>query len=127
MAKTVKDVPADKFVKEYAAHLKQADKLQLPAWVEIVKTAHWKELSPYDPDWYYTRAASVARHVYLKQGLGVGKLRKVYGTETGAAAVVEEGCGSMSDWCCLEPRECWGRGSRRREHMHPARSRGEPR
>ena len=77
--KTVKDVPADRFVTEYAAHLRQADKLHLPPWVEVVKTAHWKELSPYDSNWYYTRAASVARHVYLKQGLGVGKLRKIYG------------------------------------------------
>ena len=45
-----------------------------------MKTAHWKEMGPYDPDWYYTRAASVARQVYLKQGVGVGKLRKIYGT-----------------------------------------------
>ena len=60
--------------------MKQADKLQLPPWTDVVKTAHWKELSPYNPDWYYVRAASVARQIYLKQGLGVGKLRKIYGT-----------------------------------------------
>ena len=60
--------------------MKQADKLQLPPWTDTVKTAHWKELSPYNPDWYYVRAASVARQIYLKQGLGVGKLRKIYGT-----------------------------------------------
>lgn len=44
-----------------------------------MKTAHWKEMGPYDPDWYYTRAASVARHVYLTPTVGVGKLRKMYG------------------------------------------------
>lgn len=30
--------------------------IQLPGWVDIVKTASFKELAPYDPDWYYIRA-----------------------------------------------------------------------
>ena len=38
-----------------------------------------KELAPYGDDWYYIRAASIARTVYLRPGLGVGQLRKWYG------------------------------------------------
>ena len=30
--------------------------MQLPNWVDLVKTATFKELAPYDPDWYYVRA-----------------------------------------------------------------------
>ena len=30
--------------------------IKLPQWVDIVKTATYKELAPYDPDWYYIRA-----------------------------------------------------------------------
>lgn len=30
--------------------------IQLPNWVDIVKTGRYKELAPYDPDWYYVRA-----------------------------------------------------------------------
>ena len=30
--------------------------MELPEWVDIVKTARFKELPPYDLDWYYTRA-----------------------------------------------------------------------
>jgi Ribosomal protein S19e len=45
---TVKDVPADVFIKEYAAHLKRCGRIRLPKWVDLVKTAHFKELSPYD-------------------------------------------------------------------------------
>lgn len=30
--------------------------IQLPSWVDLVKTAKFKELAPYDPDWYYVRA-----------------------------------------------------------------------
>ena len=33
-----------------------AVQIQLPSWVDIVKTAPFKELAPYDPDWYYIRA-----------------------------------------------------------------------
>ena len=33
-----------------------APQIQLPSWVDIVKTAPFKELAPYDPDWYYIRA-----------------------------------------------------------------------
>lgn len=32
--------------------------LQLPAWVDIVKTSKSKELPPLDPDWYYIRAGT---------------------------------------------------------------------
>ncbi|KAG2243055.1 hypothetical protein Bca52824_095108 [Brassica carinata] len=45
----------------------------------IVKTGKLKELAPYDPDWYYIRAASMARKVYLRGGLGVGAFRRIYG------------------------------------------------
>merc|ERR1711890_109908 len=46
---------------------------------DIVKTATHKEYSPYSEDWYYIRAASIARKVYLRQYTGVGGLKKVYG------------------------------------------------
>ena len=32
--------------------------MQLPNWVDIVKTATFKELGPNDPDWYYVRAGA---------------------------------------------------------------------
>ncbi|KAH0856404.1 hypothetical protein HID58_084665, partial [Brassica napus] len=53
--------------------------IELPAWTDIVKTGKLKELAPYDPDWYYIRAASMARKVYLRGGLGVGAFRRIYG------------------------------------------------
>ena len=59
--KTVKDVDAHLFVKAYAAHLKKTDKIELPPWVDIVKTGITKEQAPYDADWFYVRAASMAR------------------------------------------------------------------
>ena len=75
----VKDVDAQKFVTAYAAHLKRQGKLAVPAWVDLVKTAAYKDLAPYDEDWFYTRAAAIARHLYVRPGAGVGALRTVYG------------------------------------------------
>ncbi|KAF3330914.1 40S ribosomal protein S19-like protein [Carex littledalei] len=53
--------------------------MELPHWTDIVKTARFKELAPYDPDWYYIRAASMARKIYLRNGIGVGGFQKIYG------------------------------------------------
>lgn len=44
------------FIKAYAAYLKRTGKLEVPKWVDLVKTGTFKELAPYDPDWYYVRA-----------------------------------------------------------------------
>uniref|UniRef100_A0A7N0UKP9 40S ribosomal protein S19 n=1 Tax=Kalanchoe fedtschenkoi TaxID=63787 RepID=A0A7N0UKP9_KALFE len=79
--KTVKDVSPHEFVKAYAAHLKRSGKMELPHWTDIVKTATFKELAPYDPDWYYIRAALMARKrkLYLRGGLGVGAFKRIYG------------------------------------------------
>ncbi|GAA0158509.1 ribosomal protein [Lithospermum erythrorhizon] len=76
---TVKDVSPHDFVKAYANHIKRSGKIELPHWTDIVKTGKHKELAPYDPDWYYIRAASMARKIYLRGGLGVGAFRRIYG------------------------------------------------
>jgi ribosomal protein S19E (S16A) len=121
--------------------------IKLPQWVDIVKTGAFKELAPYDPDWYYIRAgnlqhhlahsepfscrtcgsgnghvqwtsklqaviscsltlqsgatsvsvtttlpcaASLARKVYLRQGVGVGAFRKQYGGRNKRKGAVPE-------------------------------------
>jgi small subunit ribosomal protein S19e len=43
------------------------------------ESAAGRELPPEDPDWYYVRAASVARKIYLNGGIGVGQLAHWYG------------------------------------------------
>lgn len=75
----MKDCDPHQFVKAFSAFLKKSGKIKVPSYVDIVKTGKHKELAPYDPDWFYVRAAAVARHVYLRGGVGVGALRKVYG------------------------------------------------
>ena len=76
---TVKDVPADQLIHAYATLLKRQGKIKAPAWVDFAKTASFKELAPTNEDWFYIRCASIARHIYLRGGVGIGALRKVYG------------------------------------------------
>eukprot|EP00298_Acanthocystis_sp_HF-20_P001826 c12283_g1_i1.p1 GENE.c12283_g1_i1~~c12283_g1_i1.p1 ORF type:complete len:146 (-),score=40.27 c12283_g1_i1:129-566(-) len=76
---TLRDVSAEKFVAEYAAHLKKSGKVHLPAFHVYAKTGKFKDLAPTNPDWYFIRAASLARKVYLRQNTGVGAFRQVYG------------------------------------------------
>eukprot|EP00518_Triparma_eleuthera_P004765 CAMPEP_0182464006 /NCGR_PEP_ID=MMETSP1319-20130603/8169_1 /TAXON_ID=172717 /ORGANISM="Bolidomonas pacifica, Strain RCC208" /LENGTH=151 /DNA_ID=CAMNT_0024663607 /DNA_START=8 /DNA_END=463 /DNA_ORIENTATION=- len=78
---TVRDVDAAAFIAAYAAHLKRSNEMELPANWDFMKTAPHKEYSPFDPDWYYIRAASIARKVYLRRSTGVGALQKVYGSK----------------------------------------------
>ncbi|KAG9315657.1 putative ribosomal protein S19 [Chiua virens] len=75
----VRDISAESFISAYASHLKRSGKLEVPTWVDLVKTGAFKELAPYDPDWYYVRAAAVARHIYLRKDVGIGKLTKLHG------------------------------------------------
>ena len=75
----VRDVAARPFIEAYAEHLKNSDKFEAPVWADTIKTGVFKELAPYGDDWYYIRAASLARKIYLRPGLGVGMLQKWYG------------------------------------------------
>ena len=56
---TVKDVPAAEFITAYAAHLKRVGQVELPQWVDTIKTSSSKELAPYDQDWFYTRIGTL--------------------------------------------------------------------
>ncbi|XP_014446762.1 40S ribosomal protein S19-like [Tupaia chinensis] len=73
----VKDVNQQEFIRALAAFLKK--KLKVPEWVDTVKLAKHKELTSYDENWFYTRAASTAQHLYLWGGAGVGSMAKIFG------------------------------------------------
>ncbi|CAG5131269.1 unnamed protein product [Candidula unifasciata] len=78
MGISVKDVSAHDFNKALADFLKRTGKVKVPEWADVVKLGRFNELSPYDEDWFYIRAASVARHLYIRSPCGVGALTKIY-------------------------------------------------
>jgi len=76
---TVYDVPAEPLILAVAEKLKENNKIVAPDWAEFVKTGIHTERAPVQPDWWYTRAASVLRKLYVKGPMGTSKLAAEYG------------------------------------------------
>lgn len=77
---TAYDVAADKLIKAVSESLRDDVKLEKPDWARDIKTGADKERQPEDADWWWTRAASVLRRVYMNGPIGVQRLRTGYGS-----------------------------------------------
>jgi len=77
---TVYDVPPESLI-EHAAKLIQekVPEVKPPEWASYVKTGPHKEKPPLRGDWWYVRAASVLRKLYVKGPLGTVRLAAMYG------------------------------------------------
>ncbi len=76
---TVFDVPAEQLIPRIVEELKKAKEVTPPEWASFAKTGTHKEKPPTDPDWWYTRCASILRRLYVKGPSGVSRLRTAYG------------------------------------------------
>jgi len=77
---SVTDVPADRLIERLAARLKNVEQVRPPEWALYAKTGVSRERPPDNPGWWYVRAASILRKLYLADGpVGVGALRVMYG------------------------------------------------
>jgi len=72
------DTEAADVIGKAAQELKKT-KVQAPEWAAFVKTGVCKERLPDDPDWWYMRAGSMLRKIYMRGPVGVSSLRKYYG------------------------------------------------
>lgn len=75
---TIFDVDPGKLIEKLAEELKKAEQIKAPEWAKFAKTGCGKERPPVKKDWWYMRAASVLRKVYVSGPIGVSKLRKKY-------------------------------------------------
>lgn len=76
----VKAVPADELIEKLAEYLKENVKeVTMPEWALFVKTGPHRQKPPDRLDWWYVRAASILRKLYIKGPMGVSRLRKIYG------------------------------------------------
>jgi len=76
---TARDVRADLLIERVAEELKKYDEIKPPEWAAFVKTGSHKQRPPQQRDWWYIRAASLLRTVYLHGPVGVERLRTKYG------------------------------------------------
>jgi len=78
------DVPAQKLINKTAKYLKEnIDQIQPPSWAQVAKTGSHVEKQPQNPDWWYTRTASILRKIYAHGPVGIEKLRADYGGRKG--------------------------------------------
>ncbi len=76
---TIYDVELEKFQEKLVEELKKIKEITMPEWAKFVKTGTNRERTPSQKDWWYLRAASILRQVYMKGPIGVNKLRLHYG------------------------------------------------
>ena len=74
---SIRDSDSQKMVDMAAEELKQ--KIQMPGWARYVKTGVSKERPPENSNWWYVRAASMMRRLYIDGPVGVSRLRTYYG------------------------------------------------
>jgi len=76
---SVKDVDQQMFVVGFADFLKKSGKMKVPEWADLIKLSRFNEQGPHNQDWFFVRASSVARHLYIRSPAGVGSFTKIYG------------------------------------------------
>jgi small subunit ribosomal protein S19e len=75
----MKDVDPKKFIEVCKEELKKVEAIKPPAWATFAKTSMSRRFPPQQDDWWYTRAASMLRRIYLDGPVGVQRLRTYYG------------------------------------------------
>lgn len=74
------DVPASTLIEKLTKYLKEnIDQIVPPNWAPLSKTGSHTERPPQDPNWWYTRAASLLRKLYIHGPIGTQHLRYHYG------------------------------------------------
>ncbi len=76
---TIFDSKPGEIVEKAAEELKK--EIIMPEWAKFVKTGIAKKYPPAQADWYFKRAASILRKVYLYGPIGTSKLRTKYGSK----------------------------------------------
>jgi len=76
---SVREVPPSALIKRLSEELRKLEELRPPEWSRYAKTGAHKERLPEQPDWWYMRAASLLRRIYLNGPVGISRLRTYYG------------------------------------------------
>ncbi|MDI6798436.1 MAG: 30S ribosomal protein S19e [Candidatus Aenigmarchaeota archaeon] len=76
---TVREVPAEKLIEKTKEELKKFREIQPLPWTKFVKSGAHRERPPEQEDFWYIRAASILRRIYLNGPVGTERLRTYYG------------------------------------------------
>ena len=74
------DVKPEALIKKTSEVFMKEEAIKKPEWADFVKTSAARERLPVDPNWWYFRAASILRKMYVfDKPIGTNKLRNFYG------------------------------------------------
>src|SRR3989344_2822074 len=76
---TIYDANTTELINKASEALKQI--IKAPEWSKYVKTGAAKERPTAENDWWYKRAASILRKIYMSGPIGTNKLRVKYGSK----------------------------------------------
>ena len=74
---SIRDVDSKSLIDKAAEALK--DKIEMPEWAIYVKTGVSRERPPEQRNWFFIRAASILRRIYINGPIGVSRLKTCYG------------------------------------------------
>ncbi len=80
MARTIFEQEPQSYNKALAEALKKIPEFKAPEWAMFVKSGVSKQRVPSDENFWYIRAASILRQLYLKGVVGVSRLKTRYGS-----------------------------------------------
>lgn len=75
----IRSIEPGKYNKLLAEALKSSGDFEKPEWIDFVKSGVSKLRPNIEPDFWYKRAASILRQIYVKKVIGVQRLRTRYG------------------------------------------------
>lgn len=75
---SINSVNPQRLVEKVAKDLEGVQAVKPAPWAPFVKTGVSKQRPPEQPNWWYIRAASMLRKVYMEQPIGTAKMRKLY-------------------------------------------------
>jgi small subunit ribosomal protein S19e len=73
------NIPAEELIGEVAKKLRNDNSIIIPEGNMYSRTSMSRENPPENKEWWYTRCASILRKIYIKDGIGVERLRAEYG------------------------------------------------
>ncbi len=76
---SIYDKDPTELVEKTAQELKKI--IKAPEWHIFVKTGAGRERLPENTDWWYIRAASILRKIYIYGPIGTSKLSRKYGSK----------------------------------------------
>ena len=75
----IRAIEPHKYNAQLAKALKEVPEFEQPDWIAFVKTGTNRERPTDEPDFWYKRAASILRQLYIKGVVGTERLRTRYG------------------------------------------------